>query len=175
MLELIFKENNKIYWNKLASEIIQNQQVKEFLPLFLTNDLKTSQRASAFFMTMVNINPKVFLPFQEELIKCLENKPNVPQRRNLMRWFLNVELEETYQGIILNKAFEFIENPSEEIATKCYSLWNIYHFTKKYPELKPELIALIELTKQQKSTPAILSTSKNILKKIEELINFKPN
>lgn len=173
MRELIFKENNKIYWNKISEEIIKNHKIDEFLPLFLSSDLKISQRASAFFMTIVNINPKVFLPFQNELIKCLENKPNIPQRRNLMRWFLTVELKESHQGIILHKAFEFLENTEEEIATKCYALWNIYHFTKKYPELIPELISLIELLKQQKSTPAILSASRNILKKLKVYTIYK--
>ena len=65
-------------------------------------------------------------------------------KRNTVRVLQDVKIPENMHGILTDICFQYLQNPSEAIAIKVFSMTIIHNLTKQYPELKEELKFILE-------------------------------
>lgn len=165
----IFKENNKLYWKELSQRIIKTNKISEIVILFLSNNHKISQRASYYFMTIVDIDCQLFMPYIDTIIQKLNHKLSDTQKRNIMRWLQFIEIPEKYESKILNCAISSLEHLEESIALRAYSMRVSYKIAIKYPELKNELITLMKHNVENNASAGIKNCGEKTIKLLQKL------
>jgi hypothetical protein len=64
--------------------------------------------------------------------------------RNTFRTLQNLDVPEEIEGLAFEKAYDFLANPQNAIAIRVFAMSVCGNIARKYPELKEELIPLIE-------------------------------
>jgi len=89
--------------------------------------------------------PKLIIPYFEDLIRVMDNPSHNAVLRNTIRILEDIEVPEKYEGEIYQRCFVFLNDPDQPIAIRCFSMSVVFNIAKKYPDLKNELIASLEL------------------------------
>lgn len=90
--------------------------------------------------------------------------------RNVIGIWQVIAIPEEHEGEVFDLCMGFLQNQSA-IAAKAFSMEVCYRIVRLYPELKPELGAVVEqlLLKYEDSSPAIVSRGKRTLKKLKKV------
>ena len=78
------------------------------------------------------------------MVANLENDVNDAVKRNTVRVLQFVDIPEEHMGKLADICFNYMGSAKEPIAVKVFSMTVLYHITLKIPELKNELLPLIE-------------------------------
>ncbi len=62
-----------------------------------------------------------------------------------------LDIDEDLHGSIIDICCQFISDSSNKVALQIYSMYTLANLLKYYPELLPEMNALIELHSEEKS------------------------
>lgn len=144
---LLLAEHSKAQCNKIVQWI--GDDVKRFdqlIDLFLNDDdPKVIQRAAWPLSYAAVANPKLVNKHIGKLLKNLQ-KPGIHEavKRNTMRLLQDIPLPERYHGQIMDTCFRYIADPQQKAATKAFSLTILDNLSKVYPEIRPELLTIIE-------------------------------
>lgn len=122
------------------------------------------QYASWWLFHISRSNSSVLLPFQNQLIDCVLENENMSVLRNTLGVLLELPMTEYKEGFLLNRLFHFLQSDTYKVAIHVYSLYLLINFTKKYPEIKQEIVEIIIIKEEQAHTPALKMGIKNYLK-----------
>ena len=102
----------------------------------------------------------------ERMVQRL-TEPGVPVavKRNVVRILQNAEIHEDLHGAVMNTCFELLADPKEAIAVRCFSMTVLDNLSKSYPEIRQELIAIIEDQLEHEPTAGFRARAKKILRK----------
>ncbi len=167
--EEILKEHSKAQATKIADFISNDKQrFDTLMNLFLNDEYRVCQRAAWVVGIIAEKHPDIVLPFIEPMLQNLKNNTNHAVVRNTVR-VLNYlrEIPESTVGLATSICFDYIENPSAPIAVRAFSIHFLYKTCLKEPDLKEELIILLEHLILYES-PALVSAGKNTLKKLKK-------
>lgn len=134
----------------------------DLMQLFFHPEYRVSQRAAHAVSHCVDRHPALIKPYIGKMIENLQLNPEVAIRRNTVRLLQEQEIPEKYQGLLVEKCFEYLLSSSETIAVKAFSMTILHNVCKTYPELKSELKIVIEDAIQY-GTPGIVNRGKKIL------------
>jgi hypothetical protein len=117
----------------------------ELMEIFFENNSRKNQYAASIMIHCVDKWDYLLTPYLEKLILNLQNE-NLKDatKRNTVRVLQDVKIPENLHGILANICFQYLQNPSEAIAIKVFSMTIIHNLTKEYPELKKELKFILE-------------------------------
>lgn len=117
----------------------------ELLSIFLMGPNRVSQQAMWPLGYCVQQDPILLKPHFHKLVKLLE-QPDLPVglKRNLYRTLQFASIPKTYQARIINCALTVLTNRSEPIAIRVFAMTVLHHLTGSIPEIKNELIAVLE-------------------------------
>jgi len=168
--ERLEKEHSKSTTTIIVNEICRNpEKMDELMQIFIEGPITTTQRAAWPLGFIAQNKPKLLNSYYPLLIDQLHTKNNHPAViRNILRAFQFVEIPKKYQGQILNRSFELLNENCQPIAIKAFSMTVIYNLSKKYPDIIPELKASIE-TLMPNASPGIKNRGSKILKEITKL------
>ena len=79
------------------------------------------------------------------LIDSILISTNQSVLRNLMNTSVSLQLTEYKESDFLDKTIQFISTDSYKVALFVYSIYKLIQFTHKYPEIKPEILGIIDL------------------------------
>ena len=141
------------------------KQIEALVDILINeNSYPLPEYASWIIVHLSKSQKTELIQFQNKLIDFLFINQNESVRRNV----LNIQ---KHLGITLYKESEFIDllisyiqNYEEKVAVQVYSMQLLVSFVKKYPELKTELLEIIELNSEKK-TPAYYSAQRHFVKK----------
>lgn len=122
------------------------------------------QYASWWLFHIARSNSKVLLPYQNQLIDGVLENENVSVLRNSMGVLLELPMTEYKEGFLLDRLFHFFQSDKYKVAIEVYALYLLIDFTKKYPEIKQEIIEIIKIKEEKPHTPALKMGIKNYLK-----------
>jgi len=129
---------------------------KELMNLFLKGEYRLTQRA-AWPLSYVGIsNPDLVKPYFEKLIGMLietKHHPAIP--RNILRLFQDIEIPEKLHGRLVDLCFQFILNQTQPLAIRAFAITVASNICVHYPELKNELLMILNDLKQFPQAPAI--------------------
>jgi hypothetical protein len=109
------------------------------------SDITIRNRAAWAISYIVEVHPELMNPYWGIIVKELVNEvTSGPVKRNITRLLQNIDIPKRYQGEIIHRCFELMNNPKEEIAVRAFSMTVIGNLLSSYPELSNELRLGIE-------------------------------
>jgi hypothetical protein len=78
------------------------------------------------------------------------------------------EIDEEYFGFLVDFCLDKLSSDKEPPAVRVHAMQILYNISEKVPELKPELIAVIEHEMTYHSTAGILSRGSKLVKKLQK-------
>ncbi|MBL3656455.1 hypothetical protein [Fulvivirga sediminis] len=143
--EQILKENSKSNTIEIANYIgADPKKFQDLMSLFLGNDYRVTQRASAVVGLCASNHPQLITPYLKKIILNLKRDVNTAVKRNTVRLLQNIDIPASLLGEAADICFKFLESKQETIAVKAFSMTILANICKKEPDLKRELQILIE-------------------------------
>ena len=117
----------------------------ELMEVFFDGNTRKNQYAAGIMIHCIDRWDYLLIPHVEKLILNLQN-PNLHDaiKRNTVRVLQDAEIPEKLHGILVDIALTYLQNSTEAIAIKVFSMTILYNLTQKYPELKNELRFILE-------------------------------
>ncbi len=141
MKEHTYENSERIAWYVMDHPAT----FSDLLQLFLGKDSRITQRATLVIIICTDWKPKMVKPYIEEMILNLK-KEGISDaiKRNTTRILAEFPIPKHMEGILTEICFDYLNNMSEAIAIKIFSMIILERIVEKYPELKSELILSIE-------------------------------
>lgn len=116
-----------------------------FIDLFLHDEYKVVQRAAWVLSLVAENNCELAKPWLPQMIaKMQEPGVHVAVKRNVVRILQFLEVPEELHGDVMNVCFDMLADPKETIAVRTFSMTVLTNLSKYYPDIKHELIAIIQ-------------------------------
>lgn len=90
-----------------------------------------------------------------QIVDALLKTNNESVRRNLLAIVNKFPLQNYEEGNLLNALFDWLANPATKPAVVMYTLEKLKQYCKPFPELRKEVMAILELKNEVEMTPAI--------------------
>ena len=111
-------------------------------------------------------HPELIKPYFKQLLDNLDRKDlHVAVIRNTVRLLQDVTIPAKFQGRVMTRCFEFIQDPETPIAVKAFALTVLSNLSADYPEIRGELRLIVE-DQWEHATPAFRSRAKRVLKQL---------
>lgn len=136
----------KAITKKVVEEMIAHpERINELIQLFQGKNQHISNYAGWIMSYIGEKKPELLHKYLPVVIQKLGDKePAQALIRNIFRTLQFVEIPEKYEGFVLTKGFEFLNNNNSSIAVKAFAMTVISNLSKKYPEIKNELELSLE-------------------------------
>ena len=144
ILEFHSNRDLKLYNSKILNS---PHLVKGIVDLIINKEqYPISEYASWILAHVVKSNKNLLIPFQNELIDIiLTENDNQTVLRNCTNIIQNMDFIEYKESQLIERYIDFIKNSNNKVALQMYSMQNLSKIVVKYPELKQELIAIVEM------------------------------
>ena len=156
----------------VAISAIENPVIfDKLLSYSFSNDKKLAFRASWTLTKVCDKYPELIYPHMSMIINALGKLDNESAVRSFLRIISFSDMErisENDHGILADVCFSLLRSGFSAIAVKAYSMEILYKLVLKYPELRNELSATINML-QPEGSAGILSRGRQILKKLAGL------
>ena len=156
----------------VALSAIENPAIFERLLAFsFSDDRKLAFRASWTLTKVCDKFPDLIYPELDGIIEKLPTLENESAVRSFLRIISLSDMErisDKHHGLLADQCFIFLRSGFSAIAIKAYSMEILYKLVLKYPELRNELSAIINML-QHEGSAGILSRGRQILKKLAGL------
>ncbi len=120
------------------------EKFDELMQIFFSDEKKMTKSAAWIMSHCADKYPYLIVPYIGKFIPLLKPEHPVWIRRNIARVLQLVNIPEEYQGEVVNTCFDILLNPKDALAVQAFSMTILYNITCEQPELKDELIMVIE-------------------------------
>ncbi|MEM7552405.1 MAG: hypothetical protein AAF363_22165 [Bacteroidota bacterium] len=166
--EELLKEPSNLQATKVA-EYIGDDAVRfeKLLKLFTGNEYRLCQRSAWVLSKCYDLNPKLVEPFVPRLIENLKSHDlHDAVKRNTVRVLQFMPIPEESELTLMDVCFRYLSTVKEAVAIKVFSMTVLAKLAKKYPDIKNELIPLIE-DQLPHGTAGIRSRGKKVLAQLK--------
>jgi len=145
------------------------KRFKELLELFLYDSYRVSQRSAWVVSFVAEKHPKLIQNNIQALVNRLfdEGLP-VAVKRNVIRVLQFIHVPKNLQAKVMNLCFDFLSDPKETIAVRVFSMTVLANLAKVYPEIKNEIIQVIEAGSKN-SSAGYKARQRKVLKILEQI------
>jgi hypothetical protein len=167
MVKHLLEEHYKQHgFPKLAARFIQEPELIPELVYIALSDLKHPfpECASWLLIHIAKTNPALLEEFQPQIIDCLIQSKNQSVLRNLCNTCSLLPLIDYKESEFLDQLIAFIKDDSNKVALSVYALYKLIHFTFRYPEIKPEILGILELKQSVTIQPFMRIGIRNYIK-----------
>ena len=138
----------------------------EVLKIAFTAKDMSSSRAARVIDMCTDRNPELGEYYANEIVLKLMTIDDSRTKRSLCRIMTrHLPKDEDTLGHFINFAFETIASPKEPVALKVYAMQALFNISKQIPDIKNELIGIIE-EEMPKNTYAFTGRGNILLKKL---------
>ena len=124
--------------------------------------------ASWILFHLARKNAALIQPYEQQIIDYLFETSNQSVLRNLVNALSGLKLTEYREGELVDLLISYLQNHENKVALQVYSMYLLLQFVTKYPELKHEIIEVIELNQECKS-PAYFAGKRHFEAKSKKL------
>ena len=146
LVETIEKEHSKAQCDKIVTYVGNNpKRFSMLVEAYLNGPYRITQRASWPLSYCVELHPELIRPHLKHILKFV-TKPNAHDavKRNTIRLLQFIEIPKSLQGLVVDICFTFLQNSKEPVAIRIFAITVLTNLSKTLPELKNELIPIIE-------------------------------
>ncbi len=128
--------------------------------------------ASWILVHICKSQKELVAPFYSRCIEILFVNENQSVRRNILNVIQHLKISTYRESEFIDLLISFIQNFENKVATQVYSMHLLALFTLKYPEIKTEIIEIIQLHAEKK-TPAYGAGFRGYLKSTKKIKDLK--
>jgi len=169
LVEEILKVHSKKQKDKIVSYVGNDRKrFAQLVDVFLQGPYRVTQRAAWSLSNCIEKYPDLLKPHFKKILGQLSND-NIHDsvKRNILRTLQFVRVPKLHQGITINLCFGFLSNTKEPIAIRVFAMTVLANIAKEVPELKNELIPLIE-DQLPYASAGFLSRGGKVLKQLKK-------
>lgn len=165
--EDIRKNRSKEHMQRMAAWVgTDADRFAAFMHIFLNDEPKMTERAAWLFSTITDKNRQLALPYLRAVYnRMMQPEMHVAVKRAVLGCLQHVPIPEELEADLMNTTFDWLADPKETVAVRCHSMTILHNLSKRYPELRQELIAIIEDELEHQPTPGFVSRAKQVLGK----------
>ncbi|MFM9903483.1 MAG: hypothetical protein ACKVQJ_02800 [Pyrinomonadaceae bacterium] len=137
----ILAEHSKRQTKKITDWVGDDaERFADLMDLFLGDVYRITQRAGWPLSNCIEKHPELINPYFPKLLKQLgRDDVHIAVRRNVVRLLQFVEIPKRYAGRVFEVCYCLLDDPSETVAVRCFSLSVAAKLAKDSPELLDEL------------------------------------
>jgi hypothetical protein len=163
----IQQEHSRTQTDKILEYVGNNpSRFKALVDVFLEGPHRTTQRAAWPLGYCVERNPKLITPHLGHILDYLK-KPGIHNavKRNTVRFLQFIDIPRRYQGKVAATCFQYLES-KEPVAIKAFSMTVLANIAMHNPELKQEIVIVIE-DQLPYSSPAFTGRARKVLQQLK--------
>ncbi len=135
----------KVEVNQLVQEVLSSDVLfAEMVQCAISNHRVQGPKAAWVIAHATAIDPRMANLFLKQWRETLDKTLNPSVQREILKIISHCSLPEEMEGWFLNKCFMILQSPTTEVAAKYHSISFILAQTKRFPELKLELVSILE-------------------------------
>lgn len=142
----ILKEHSKANCQRIQKYVGNNKKrFADLVDVFLAGPYRVTQRAAWPISYCVEEYPQLITPHLRKILNFLK-KPgiHVAVKRNTIRLLQFIDIPKKFQGQVAEICFQFLLDKKETVAVQAFSMTVLANLSMKIPELKNELLIIIE-------------------------------
>jgi hypothetical protein len=112
--------------------------------------------------------PGLATPYLHKLVKALPTLDSKGSLRSLLRMLCRYDIPEEAQGLLIDLCFGYLCSELYPVAVKAHAMQIIYNHVLLYPELKDELVAVLE-DQMENNSVGFMSRGRRLIKQMEKL------
>ena len=164
LVELIDSWENLAY---LMHEIARNTEHYQMLMDIALYDNRQKSWRAAYLVDKINDNnPELLQPFLNDIIEQVKNETNESKRRHFLKLISMNDLSKKQQGFLIDFCIKTFTSAKEAVAVRVHAMQILFNISQSVPELKPEVLAIIEHEIENHPTAGIISRGKKLVKKL---------
>lgn len=157
--------------NVLIKEIGNHPGHLDLLMYIALNSREPTSWRAAWMADKIHDNyPELIKPYLEKMIKQLNQSLQVGKKRHFLKLISLNEIPHKYYGFLTDYCLNALTSAKEPPAVRVHAMQVLYNISEKEPELKPELLAVIEHEMECHATAGILSKGKKLAGKLHKQI-----
>ena len=153
---------------------VDSERIAQLAELVLLHDSKLSMRACWALEKITCKHPGILDNWLPELIENLDKYPLTGTRRIMAKILMLHQIPEDYEGPVLDFSIRMLESPSEPVGVKANCMTIIFNLLPRYPELEPEIKAIIE-DQADKNSVGFKSRYKVLMQKYKKKDKIRRN
>jgi hypothetical protein len=139
----------------------------ELVQVFLAGPYRVSQRASWPLSICIEYHPELIKPHLSIILKVLDNETvHDAVKRNIVRLLQFIEIPKRYYGKVWSSCYALMD-PKQPVAIRAFSMTVLAAIAAKEPDLKNELILLIE-DQLPYASSGYLARARKVLKELKK-------
>src|SRR6266481_1632443 len=162
------KEHSKAQCNKIVKYIGDDpRKFSDLVDVFLAGPYRVSQRIAWPLSCCIEENTTLIHPHLTKILKYSQ-QPGVHDsvKRNVVRLLQFIDIPKKHQGAVAEICFKFFNDKKEPIAVRVFSMTVLANLAKAIPELKNELIPIIE-DQLPYGSAGFISRGRKVLKELK--------
>ncbi len=168
--QLLLTEHSKNNTLSIVQWIAKDEEkIKALLFLFMNGEYRIVQRAAWVLSTIADTNIDLVSSYLPLMVERM-NHTSIPiaVKRNVLRILQFAPIPNTLHESLINSCFLYIENQSETVAVRAFSISVLARLIVDSTELKDALeLLLIDILEHQETTPGFKSRAQRVLKQIK--------
>ena len=153
----------------LVGEVIKSEShFKALLQLALHEKDPVAWRACWVLDGSDELKPGLARKHISKIVKALPGLESKGTLRSLLRLLSRYEIPKEEQGLLIDLCFSYLVSELYPVAVKVHAMQIIYMHVLLYPELKDELVAVIE-DQIDNNSVGFLSRGRRLIKQMEKL------
>lgn len=172
-LEDLFFDSSRKTIDIAVNTIFEKPDVfKEILDFALEDKPMFAMRAARAIQISATKYPELISPYMEDIIVEMDRFESDGLKRSFAKLISEIswDFNEDILGVLADACFKWVNDSKEKIALKAYSQDILYRISILYPDLKFELISVLERNYPHASV-GIKTRSRKMLKKLKQEIN----
>jgi hypothetical protein len=167
--ERLEQEHSKTLTTAIVNYVGEDKKrFKELMQIFLNGEYRLTQRAAWPLSYLAIDHPTLLEPYLDVFIKKLDDEKAHPAvARNILRVLQSIEIPEKHQGHLIDKSFKLIMSEMQPAAIRAFSITVASKISKHYPELKNELLIILNELNALPQLPSMKSRIKMALKELK--------
>jgi len=141
---------------------------KSLLELALHDKDPVAWRASWVLDGSDEQQPGLATRYLNKIVQALPALESKGSLRSLLRMLCRYDIPEENQGLLIDLCFSYLVSELYPLAVKVHAMQIIYNHVLLYPELKDELVTVLE-DQMENNTVGFLARGRRLIKQMEKL------
>lgn len=145
--------------------------LKSFTQLALTSENRNSWRALYIVDKLNDRHPDWIEPYIPQMIERLKTENHHGKKRHLLKLISQAKIDSMHSGFLVDYCLGVFTSSGEPVANRVHAMQILFNISETEPDLKPELLEIIQHEIEFHPTPGIRSRGTKLVQKLFRQIN----
>jgi len=150
--KILLSKHSKATTNEVIQWVGSDEEKFKLLMHFVLGENQIlAQRAAWAMSYVVEEQPQFIYPYLNKLLTLVQTPVHAAIKRNTFRFLKDIEIPKKNLAKALDACFAVVSNKKESIAVISFAFYTLIILSKKFPEIKNELLFAADLQKEHTS------------------------